>query len=87
MVINRSYRQLMNQTEAWETVLAAARLLNRRTNRVCIEQEQRDLGRALKQVTPKVLNMRRRLNATRELAKTRKRTAASMPPWLERATR
>lgn len=77
----------MNQTEAFETVLEAALQTGKRTNLINIDGEYRDLDKALSKVTPKIRAMRKRLDNLRALHAKRKRIAAGMPPWLERATR
>lgn len=77
----------MNQTEAWETVLVAANDHSRRTKKIAIDGESRDLSKALQKVGPKVAAMRVRLDVIRARKAAEKKTAAGMPPWLEKATR
>lgn len=77
----------MNQTEAWETVLEAARQYAGRVDLINHSGKVWRLSKALEKVTPRVSRMRTRLNTIRATAAQRRKTAKGMPAWLEKATR
>lgn len=77
----------MTSTEAYETVIFAARMIAGGRTKVYIGPGMRDLVRALKMVEKKVARMRARLDKQRAKRARDETTAKGMPAWLERATR